>query len=91
MTNAPPDPLPNPPTGQPSAPSQTCPAAGRRDCPSPPCGRSEDEPIRQFLARLERGMQHVESRIDRLYIAVGGGTVLLAAIGLAAGFIARGA
>lgn len=88
MTNAP----PNPPTSAPPAePNQPCPAAGRRACPSPPCGRSEDEPIRQFLARLERGMQHVESRIDRLYIAVGGGTVLLAAIGLAAGFIARGA
>lgn len=88
MTNAP----PNPPTSASLAePSQPCPAAGQRACPSPPCGRSEDEPIRQFLARLERGMQHVEARIDRLYIAVGGGTVLLAAIGLAAGFIARGA
>lgn len=83
MTNAPPT--------EPSQPNQPCPAAGRRACPSPPCGRSDETPIRQFLERLERGMQHVEARIDRLYIAVGGGTVLLAAIGLAAGFIARGA
>ncbi len=83
MTNAPPT--------EPSQPTQPCPAAGRRACPSPPCGRSDETPIRQFLERLERGMQHVEARIDRLYIAVGGGTVLLAAIGLAAGFIARGA
>lgn len=83
MTNAPPT--------EPTQPTQPCPAAGRRACPSPPCGRSDETPIRQFLERLERGMQHVEARIDRLYIAVGGGTVLLAAIGLAAGFIARGA
>ena len=88
MTSPPTSPPPTAPTGE---PTQPCPAAGRRACPSPPCGRSEDEPIRQFLQRLERGMQHVEARIDRLYIAVGGGTVLLAAIGLAAGFIARGA
>ena len=82
------------------------PAAGRRDHHSPPRGTSdpppntpadplpnsppEEHPIRQHLERLERGLQHVESRIDRLYIAVGGGTILLAAIGLAAGFIARG-
>ena len=74
------------------------PAAGRRDLHSPPRGTSEpppnspaeEHPIRQHLERLERGLQHVESRIDRLYIAVGGGTILLAAIGLAAGFIARG-
>ena len=81
-------------------------AAGRRDLHSPPRGPSEpppnnpadpppnspaeEHPIRQHLERLERGLQHVESRIDRLYIAVGGGTILLAAIGLAAGFIARG-
>ena len=87
-------------------PKPTTPAAGRRDLHSPPRGTSdpppnstsdpppnsppEEHPIRQHLERLERGLQHVESRIDRLYIAVGGGTILLAAIGLAAGFIARG-
>ena len=74
-----------------ATPTRMCPAAGRRDGSTPPCGRSEEDPIWQFLERLDRSMQHVEARIDRLYIAVGGGTVLLAAIGLAAGFIARGA
>ena len=48
------------------------------------------EALWQYLARLEDGIGQIESRIDRLYLAVGGGTLLLAAIGLAAGFIARG-
>lgn len=61
--------------------------------PSSPAPRAapEADPLRPALQRLERGLQHVEARIDRLYIAVGGGTILLAAIGLAAGFIARSA
>ena len=72
-----------------TSPAQPASAAGRRDRPPPPCD-GPDDPIWQFLDRLERGVEHIEARIDRLYIAVGGGTILLAAIGLAAGFIARG-
>ena len=104
MTSAPPKPTtptlsPVIPALSPVIPAKAgTPAAGRRDLHSPPRGTSdpppnspaEEHPIRQHLERLERGLQHVESRIDRLYIAVGGGTILLAAIGLAAGFIARG-
>ena len=104
MTSAPPKPTtpalsPVIPALSPVIPAKAgTPAAGRRDHHSPPRGTSdpppnspaEEHPIRQHLERLERGLQHVESRIDRLYIAVGGGTILLAAIGLAAGFIARG-
>lgn len=71
------------PLGQP-------PPAPTAHAPAPPPVADED-PVRPALQRLERGLQHVESRIDRLYIAVGGGTILLAAIGLAAGFIARSA
>ena len=71
-----------------TSPAQPASAAGRRDR-SPPPREGPDDPIWQFLDRLERGVEHIEARIDRLYIAVGGGTILLAAIGLAAGFIAR--
>ena len=44
----------------------------------------------QYLKRIEGGLDQIESRIDRLYVAIGGGTVLLAAISFAAAFIARG-
>lgn len=44
----------------------------------------------QYLRRIESGLDQIDSRIDRLYIALGGGTVLLAAIGLGSAFIIRG-
>ncbi len=44
----------------------------------------------QYLRRIEGGLDQIESRIDRLYVAIGGGTVLLAAISFGAAFIARG-
>lgn len=83
-----PQPPGQPPPGQP--PPGQPPPAPTAHAPAPPPAPDED-PVRPALQRLERGLQHVESRIDRLYIAVGGGTILLAAIGLAAGFIARSA
>lgn len=43
-----------------------------------------------YLRRIESGLDQIDSRIDRLYIALGGGTVLLAAIGLGSAFIIRG-
>lgn len=44
----------------------------------------------QYLRRIESGLDKIDARIDRLYIALGGGTVLLAAIGLGSAFIIRG-
>ena len=44
----------------------------------------------QYLRRIESGLDQIEARIDRLYIALGGGTVLLATIGLISAFIVRG-
>ena len=44
----------------------------------------------QYLKRIEGGLDQIESRIDRLYVAIGGGTVLLAAISVVAALIARG-
>ena len=44
----------------------------------------------QYLKRIESGLDQIDARIDRLYIALGGGTVLLAAIGLGSAFIIRG-
>lgn len=44
----------------------------------------------QYLRRIESGLDQIDARIDRLYIALGGGTVLLAAIGLGSAFIIRG-
>lgn len=44
----------------------------------------------QYLERIEHGLDLIDARIDRLYIALGGGTVLLAAIGLSSAFIVRG-
>lgn len=65
--------------------------AGRRARPVPaPLDEDAAKAIWQYLRRLEEGIDHIEARIDRLYVAIGGGCVGLAAIGLAAGFIARG-
>lgn len=44
----------------------------------------------QYLRRIESGLDQIDARVDRLYIALGGGTVVLAAIGLASAFIIRG-
>ena len=51
---------------------------------------SQTEALWQYLRRIESGLDQIEARIDRLYVALGGGTVLLAAIGLASAFIVRG-
>ena len=44
----------------------------------------------QYLKRIESGLDQIDARIDRLYVALGGGTVLLAVIGLVSAFIVRG-
>lgn len=54
------------------------------------CDCGSTDALWQYLGRIEAGLDQVESRIDRLYVAIGGGTVLLAAISFAAAFIARG-
>ncbi len=55
----------------------------------PPCGRDATDALWQYLKRIEEGLDQIDARIDRLYVALGGGTVLLAAIGLASAFIVR--
>ena len=61
---------------------------------APVCGRiatnSATDALWQYLKRIESGLDQIDARIDRLYIALGGGTVLLAAIGLGSAFIIRG-
>ena len=44
----------------------------------------------KYLKRIESGLDQIDARIDRLYVALGGGTVLLAVIGLVSAFIVRG-
>ena len=56
----------------------------------PPCGREATDALWQYLSRIEEGLDQIDARIDRLYVALGGGTVLLAAIGLVSAFIVRG-
>lgn len=51
---------------------------------------SATDALWQYLKRIESGLDQIDARIDRLYIALGGGTVLLAAIGLGSAFIVRG-
>ena len=62
--------------------------------PAPVCGQiatsTATDAIWQYLKRIESGLDQIDARIDRLYIALGGGTVLLAAIGLGSAFIVRG-
>lgn len=55
-----------------------------------PVHESQTDALWQYLRRIENGLDQIDARIDRLYIALGGGTVLLAAIGLASAFIVRG-
>ena len=62
---------------------------GSGGCPTDPHDQATDA-LWQYLRRIESGLDHIDSRIDRLYIALGGGTVLLAAIGLGSAFIVRG-
>ena len=62
-------------------------------CPtsrSEPVHESQTDALWQYLRRIESGLDQIDARIDRLYVALGGGTVLLAAIGLASAFIVRG-
>ena len=53
-------------------------------------GSDATDAIWQYLRRIEDGLDQIDARIDRLYIALGGGTVLLSAIGLTSAFIIRG-
>ena len=53
-------------------------------------GSQHVEALWQYLKRIEGGLDQIDARIDRLYIALGGGTVLLAAIGLGSAFLMRG-
>lgn len=52
--------------------------------------RQATDALWQYLKRIEAGLDQIDDRIDRLYVALGGGTVLLATIGLASAFIVRG-
>ncbi|MCY3921618.1 MAG: hypothetical protein OXN86_03610 [Chloroflexota bacterium] len=61
----------------------------RRPRPPDPAAGQTDA-LWQYLRRIEHGLDQIDARIDRLYIALGGGTVLLAAIGLGSAFIVRG-
>lgn len=66
------------------------PASGRAAADGPSaCDCASAGALWQYLKRIEGGLDQIESRIDRLYVAIGGGTVLLAAISFGAAFIAR--
>ncbi|MDE2968054.1 MAG: hypothetical protein OXS30_11310 [Chloroflexota bacterium] len=59
--------------------------------PRPPIPHTDaTEALWQYLRRIESGLDQIDARIDRLYVALGGGTVLLATIGLVSAFIVRG-
>lgn len=58
-------------------------------CP-PETHSGATEALWQCLRRIESGLDQIDARIDRLYVALGGGTVLLAAIGLISAFVIRG-
>ena len=59
------------------------------DEPANPASEAMDA-LWQYLKRIESGLDQIDARIDRLYVALGGGTVLLAVIGLVSAFIVRG-
>ena len=61
---------------------------GSGGSPAEPLNQATDA-LWQYLRRIESGLDQIDARIDRLYIALGGGTVLLAAIGLGSAFIVR--
>ena len=74
-------------TSQPPDPG-SCPGSG--GCPAPNHSTDHTDALWQYLRRIESGLDQIDARIDRLYVALGGGTVLLAAIGLGSAFIVRG-
>ena len=74
-------------TSQPSDPG-SCPGPG--GCPAPNQSTDHTDALWQYLRRIESGLDQIDARIDRLYVALGSGTVLLAAIGLGSAFIVRG-
>ncbi|MXX81840.1 MAG: hypothetical protein F4Y69_12555 [Chloroflexi bacterium] len=73
-----------------SQPPDSTPESGGcpESCTQAP-GVSQTDALWQYLHRIESGLDQIDARIDRLYIALGGGTVLLAAIGLGSAFIVR--
>ena len=77
---------------QPQLSSARPPSTAQRAAEGGPsaCECASASALWQYLKRIEGGLDQIESRIDRLYVAIGGGTVLLAAISFAAAFIARG-
>ena len=74
-------------TSQPPDPG-SCPGPG--GCPAPNHSTDHTDALWQYLRRIESGLDQIDARIDRLYVALGSGTVLLAAIGLGSAFIVRG-
>ena len=73
--------------GQPPEPARS--GGEPPDIPSD-ARREATDALWQYLQRIEAGLDHIDARIDRLYLALGGGTVLIAAIGLSSAFIIRG-
>ena len=77
-----------------SSHSGHCPDGGPLECASASGHQASShqatDALWQYLQRIESGLDQIDARIDRLYIALGGGTVLLAAIGLGSAFIVRG-
>ncbi len=73
--------------GRPRLPDPA-PGAGSGACRNDQHGSTDA--LWQYLHRIESGLDQIDARIDRLYVALGGGTVLLAAIGLGSAFIVRG-
>ncbi len=63
---------------------------GPGGCPAPQLSADHTDALWQYLRRIESGLDQIDARIDRLYVALGGGTVLLAAIGLGSAIIMRG-
>ena len=74
-------------TSQPPDPG-SCPGPG--GCTAPNQSTDHTDALWQYLRRIESGLDQIDTRIDPLYVALGGGTVLLAAIGLGSAFIVRG-
>ncbi len=71
-------------------PPDSAPPAGSGGACATECQSGATDALWQYLQRIEGGLDQIDARIDRLYLALGGGTVLLAAIGLGSAFIMRG-